>query len=89
MATGIGSKNDWRISATHTLDGIEVKPGLRVWDYDLRRVEIVGTTGTPDPVWDGGGGYWWNTREIDTGKPGAMMNASRLWAWHPSTRERA
>ena len=79
------------ISTTHTLDGVEVKQGLVVWDYDLR-VRVVGERndlyredlGLPlseDP--------WYVMTDPATGNRGSDMNCSRMWVRHPSTRQPA
>lgn len=75
----------WTISFTHTLDGVEVVPGLRVWDYDLRRRVV----DQPRPYKEGNGDQWWDMTDPETGRRGSMMNASRMWARHPSTGEPA
>ena len=75
----------WKISHTHTLDGVLVEPGLRAWDYDLRRVIV----DKARPYKEGNGDQWWDTIYVETGERGHMMNPSRLWVRHPSTGEPA
>jgi len=71
----------WTISHTHTLDGVKVEPGLKVWDYDLRPV-TVGKAGRPEA----NGDVWYDTIRAD-GTRGSIMNPSRMWHRHPSTGE--
>lgn len=78
------------ISTTHTLDGVEVVPGLLVWDYDLRPRRVVqrhdtyrvslGLPPEEDP--------WWEMEDPVTGTRGSDMNCSRMWVRHPSTGQR-
>jgi hypothetical protein len=74
----------YTISKTHTLDGVEVRPGLRVWDYNLRRAIVVALQPYQNPA----EGDWWDMQDVD-GNPSSMMNCSRMWVRHPSTGERA
>lgn len=74
----------YRISKTHTLDGVEVKPGLRVWDYNLRRAVVVGLQPYQNPA----EGDWYDMATVD-GERSSMMNPSRMWVRHPATGERA
>lgn len=70
------------ISTTHTLDGVLVEPGLRVWDYDLRP-RIVGPTNRVSH-----GVPWWDMVIPDgeyAGQLGSAMDPSRMWAKHPTT----
>ena len=76
------------ISTTHTLDGVRVKPGLRVWDYDLRR-RIVGE---PNRWQNPNEDTWYEMIIPDgphAGQTGSTMNASRMWVRHPYTGETA
>lgn len=84
MAYGIGSRWEYRISATHTLDGVEVVPGLRAFDNNLDRVEVVAARPFPDKT-PYGDDIWWEMRNLDTGEPSPMQNASRLTFWYPGT----
>jgi hypothetical protein len=78
------------ISKTHTLDGVEVVPGLRVWDYDLN-VRVVGSiayregTTKDDPLGD----PWFHMINPETMARGSDMNPSRMWFYHPSTQRKA
>lgn len=67
-----------------TIDGVPVEPGLRVWDYDLRRSVVVGPQahGNPNEA------QWYDMAKPD-GSPAKMMDAKRMWVRHPSTGERA
>jgi len=76
---------DWKISFTHTLDGVEVVPGLKVWDYDLRRR----IAAAPVSHTESNGDQWWIMIDPETGRRGSIMNPSRMWVRHPSTGERA
>jgi hypothetical protein len=79
----IGSRHKWEINDTHTLDGVPVVKGLRAWDYDLELVEV---EADPSESRDG----WFYCRRIGEGKSGrSLMNASRLWKWHPSSGKEA
>jgi len=72
-----------RVSQTHTLDGVEVVPGLRVWDYDLRR-RVVGEVSSREADGD----PWYVMRAVDAPDlRGSDMNPSRMWVRHPSTGE--
>lgn len=58
-----------------TLDGVEVVPGLAVWDYNLRVTTVVDKT----PYTPG----WWDTEN------GGMFDGARMWTRHPSTGQPA
>ena len=68
------------LSKTHTLDGVEVVPGLRVWDYNLR-VRVV----SEDFAREADGDPWYRMIDPETGRYGSDMNPSRMWRYHPST----
>jgi hypothetical protein len=72
--------------ATHTVDGVEITPGLWVWDYDLLSVQIdpeqfpggrrhSPITGVGAEHWDG----WYDTVKPD-GTRGGIMNGTRMVA---------
>jgi hypothetical protein len=67
-----------------TIDGHEVVPGLRVWDYDLRRAVVVG----PQPYRNPNEAQWYDMARPD-GSRATMMDAKRMWVRHPSTGEPA
>jgi hypothetical protein len=80
------------ISKTHTLDGVKVVPGLRVWDYDLHprivgEVDHVTPGGHEDPIYDHD--PWYRMINPETGLQGSSMNPSRMWFYHPSTQRKA
>lgn len=58
-----------------TLDGVEVVPGLAVWDYNLRATTVT----QPTPSTPG----WWDTAN------GGMFNGERMWTRHPATGQPA
>jgi len=66
------------LSTTHTLDGVEVVPGLLVWDYDLRARRVVRIAYTDH------GNPWWELEDPVTEERGSDMDASRMWVYHPS-----
>jgi hypothetical protein len=72
------------LSKTHTLDGVEVQPGLRVWDYDLRP-RIVGAIQHRESDGD----PWYSMIDPETQRQGSIMNPSRMWFYHPSTQRKA
>lgn len=72
------------ISKTHTLDGVEVVPGLRVWDYDLRP-RIVGEIRFKEADGD----PWYNMIDPSIMATAKEMNPSRMWFRHPTTQEKA
>jgi hypothetical protein len=67
-----------------TLDGVEVTPGLKVWDYNLQRAVVVGPQkwGNPNEA------AWYDMTKPD-GTPSSMMDAGRMWRRHPRTGELA
>lgn len=65
-----------------TIDGRQVKIGMRVWDYDLR-VAIVG----PIAYYEVGNPWYSTTRE--DGSRGKDFDAKRMWYRDPSTGELA
>lgn len=67
------------------LDGDVIDDYGTYWDYDLRRVTIDFVATRFGAHWDG----WFETRYVDSGQRGSIMNASRLWTRHPSTGKRA
>jgi hypothetical protein len=66
-----------------TIDGVEVVPGLKVWDYDLNAaVVVVGPKKWSSP----NGATWYYMAKVD-GSWSPMMDVSRMWRRHPRTGE--
>jgi len=66
-----------------TIDGHLVEVGLVVWNYDLEPAVVAGVAHVAAD-----GTTWYSTWRPDGGR-GKDFDASRMWHWHPSTRERA
>ena len=74
----------YEISTTHTLDGVEVIEGLRVWGYNLDP-RIVGPVSYRSPVQpDWPPSPWHVMTDPVTGRRGSDMDPSRMWFRHPS-----
>jgi hypothetical protein len=71
------------ISKTHTLDGVKVEPGLRVWDYNLDRRIVGEVAHVSHDV------PWYAMTDPETGTRGSDMDPSRMWVRDPWTGERA
>lgn len=68
-----------------TLDGVTITPGLRVWDYDLRRAVV----GEPIAYGNPAERTWYNMTSAETGGRSSMMDGGRMWTRHPVSGERA
>lgn len=74
-----------RSDQTHTVDGVEISPGLWVWDNNLDSVQVDPeqfpggaryrgeTTGVFGQYWDG----WYDTQNAD-GTRAALLNGERM-----------
>lgn len=67
-----------RNGKTYTIDGVEVIPGLRVWNYNLEADEVLHKDEYGNPYES----EWWIT---DKG----IFDGARMWAFHPTTGARA
>lgn len=67
-----------------TIDGYPVVPGMRVWDYDLRRAVV----GEPQKYGNPSEPTWYDMTKPD-GSRSSTMDAKRMWRFHPTTGEPA
>lgn len=69
---------------THTVDGVEITPGLWVWDNNLDSVQVdpAQFPGAPQysELTDVGGKYWdgWYRTRTPDGGFGAVLNGERM-----------
>src|SRR5687768_16927604 len=76
--------NDIENVIIKTLDGYLIEHEMKVWDYDVERVIVdLSILEAPDPL----GQYWFYVMTMSGHRK--LMSDTRVWLYHPHTRERA